>query len=457
MKQFHVIAFCLVALLAAPMTQAQLLPGSDSDNTPNDAHPDRIDRIVAVAGEDIILQSELDQALRSVHQRYANKSSQLPPKNVLKRQVLDRLILMKLQVQRAARNGIHVSNREVQQAVNNVARQQNLSPQQLRQRINGNGGSFATFQRNMRQQVTVQKLRQKVIHDRVQVSDSEVENLLNSASFHAGRVRLQHIVIQLPQGAGPDQIKQAQQKANKARQAITDGMDFQKAAIRFSDAQDALDGGDLGWMGMNEIPRAFGNLVSKMDVGNVSKPLRGPSGFHIIKVLDKDSGDHDVVTQYRVSQILIEPDELLSPQEAQKKAHDLYQQITEEDADFGDLARDNSDDDTSANLGGDLGWMQLKAHGPAIAKALRNLDKGQVSKPFQTPAGIDIIKLKDKRRHDVTDKKQRQRARREIGNRKAKQTYQDFLRQLRSSSFVDIRVPALQDPDKDADQESKNS
>ncbi len=445
MKQISAFFVFSLALLLTPVAHAQFMPGAQPGGA-NSNQPQMIDRIVAVVEDDVILQSDLDQAMQSVQQQYASDPQKLPPHDVLERQVLNRLILMKLQVQHANEQGIRVSKNDVGNAIANIAAGNHMSPDQMRQQITQGGGSFAAFQQQVADQILVQKLRNQVVQSKVQITDAEVDNLLKSPSFSMGKVHLAHIEINLPEGASPADIEAAHKKAVAAENAIKGGMDFTTAAIRYSEGQDALQGGDLGWRSMNEIPPAFADLVAKMKPGDVTPPLRGPSGFHILKLVGVRDSGRDVVTEYHARQILIKPSELVSDQQAQQKAQDLYKQITQQHKDFAKLAKENSDDDTSANIGGDLGWFQIDMHGPAIAKVLKSLHKGEVSQPFQTRVGWDIIKLEGTRQSDITDKARRQRARQAIGNRKAEQVYDDFLRQLRSSSYVNIRIPSLRDP-----------
>ena len=453
MKQISTLFTLSLALLLAPLAHAQFLPGAQPGGAKSD-QAGMIDRIVAVVEGEVILQSRLDQAVQSVKQQYASHPEQLPPPEVLKRQVLNRLILMKLQVQDANKKGIRVAQNEVGNAVANIAQHNKMTPQQLRQTITSRGGSFAAFSRNVANQILVQKLRDQVVRNKVRVTDAEVDNLLKNPSFNAGQVHLAHIEILLPSGASASDIAAAQAKADKVEKALKDGMDFNAAAIRYSDAQDALEGGDLGWRGMNEIPPAFAELVAKLQPGQTTPPLRGPSGFHILKLVGRRDAKRDVVTQYHARQILIKPTELVTASEAQQKAEDIYKKITSKKKDFAELAKKESDDDTSANLGGDLGWFQLQEHGPAIANVIASLDDGEVSKPFQTRVGWDIIQRLGTRERDITEESRRQRARAAIGNRKAKQVYEDFLRQLRSSSFVNIRIKSLRDPSKQTKNQS---
>lgn len=444
MKQFFASLLLTLAVLAPSLAQAQLLPSAQA------RQPVMIDRIVAVADAEVVLQSELDDAVAQVQQQYADHPEQLPPQNVLQRQVLNRLILMKLQLQRAADQNVRVTNGEVDEAVNNVAQQNKLTPQQLQQAVEGRGMSFAAFRRQLGQQLTVQKLRDSVIHDQVTVTDAEVANLLSSAAFKAGEVHLAHIQISTPQGASADEIAKAAAKAERAEQAIKGGMDFNAAAIRFSDAPNALEGGDLGWRHMDEIPSAFTTVVAKMNTGDVSPPLRGPTGFHILKLVDQRGPGKTVITEFHARHILIKPSELVTEQQAEQKARDIYRQLSKDKADFVALAKKYSDDDTTANAGGDMGWFPQNAWGSALAVQLGQLQDGEVSKPFHVAVGWDIVQRLGTRQADKTKDNRRDQARQAIGNRKAEQAYEDYLRELRSSAYVNIRVPELRSPDDQA-------
>jgi len=442
MKRF--LALLLPALVLALPAQAQLLPNAGANAAPA-GQTQLLDRIVAVVNEDVILQSELDNAVRSIQQQYASQPGQLPPMNVLQQQVLDRLILMKLQLQKADDQGVHVSDSQVDQAVAEVAQQNKMSPDQLRAEVQRSGEDFGAFRQQLADQLTVQQLHQSVVHDQVSVTDSEIDNLLASPSYKAGEVHLAHIQISIPSGADAAAIQAAAAKAEQAINAIKGGMDFNAAAIRYSDASDALDGGDLGWRRMDEIPPAFADTVANMKPGDVSPALRGPTGFHIIKLVGQREPSKQIVTEYHARQILLKPSELMTPEQAQQKAQELYDQIVNKHADFAKLAKDNSKDDTTANLGGDMGWFAKDAWGSAIAQQLGQLKENQVSQPFQTGNGWDILQLLGTRQSDLTTQMERDQARQAIGNRKAEQAYDDFLRDLRANAYIDVLVPALRD------------
>lgn len=441
------IAFLLLALAIALPAHAQLLTPTAPNAATAPATSGPLDRIVAVVNEDVILQSELNDAVRSVQQQYASQPDQLPPMDVLQRQVLDRLILMKLQIQKAQDQDVHVSDADIDQAVAGVAEQNKMSTDQLRGEIEKSGGSFAQFRQQLGDQLTVQRLHQGVIRDSVSITDGEVDNLLNSPTYKAGEIHLAHIQISIPSGADAAAIQAAQTKAEQALAAIKGGLDFNAAAIRFSDAPDALDGGDLGWRKMDDIPAAFADTVSAMKPGDVSAALRGPTGFHILKLVDQRQNSKQVVTEFHARQILIKPSELVTPAQAEQKADDLYKQLTSKHADFAQLAKDNSKDDTTANVGGDMGWFKQQDWGTTIGDKVVSLKDNEISQPFQSQAGWHILQRLGSRQSDLTNEIARDQARQAIGNRKAEQVYDDYLRDLRSNAYVNVLVPELRDPD----------
>jgi peptidyl-prolyl cis-trans isomerase SurA len=437
------LASLLLALAIMLPAHAQLLTPAAPASQP-------LDRIVAVVNDDVILQSELNDAVLSVQQQYAGHTEQLPPMNVLQQQVLNRLVLMRLQIQKAQDQGIHVSDADVDQAIQGVAEQNKLSPEQLRAEVERSGASFASFREQLADQITVQRLHQSVVQDSVSVTDSEIDNLLSSPTYKAGEVHLAHIQISIPGGADAAAIQASQAKAEQALASIHGGMDFNAAAIRYSDAPDALEGGDLGWRRLDEIPPAFADTIASMKPGDVSPALRGPTGFHILKLVDQRQSSRKMVTELHARQILIKPSELLTPAQAEQKAQDLYHRIVDKHEDFATLAKENSKDDTSANLGGDMGWFPQQAWGQAIATQLGQLKDNEVSQPFQSAAGWHILQRLGERQSDQTTQIERDQARQAIGTRKSEQAYDDYLRDLRSNAYVDILVPELRAADDQA-------
>ncbi len=434
------IAILLLALALVLPAHAQLLTSATSASQP-------LDRIVAVVNDDVILQSELNEALASVQQQYAGHTDQLPPVNVLQQQVLNRLVLMRLQTQKAQEQGVHVSDADIDQAVQGVAQQNKVSPEQLQAEVERSGSSIAAFRKQLGEQITVQRLHQSVVQDSVSVTDNEIDNLLSGPTYRAGEVHLAHIQVSIPSGADAAAIQASQVKVDQAEAAIKAGADFNATAIRYSDASDALDGGDLGWRRMDEVPPVFADTLENMKPGDVSPPLRGPTGFHILKLVDQRENGRKMVTEMHARQILIKPSELVTPAQAEQKAKDLYNRIVVKHEDFAAVAKENSKDDTTANLGGDMGWFVPQAWGTEIAKQLDPMKDNEVSHPFQSEAGWHIIQRLGSRNSDQTVKLQRDEARQAIGNRKSEQAYDDYLRNLRSNAYVNILAPELRSGD----------
>ena len=432
MKTFFVsLAFALFVAAAAPRAIAQTVAAS--------AQP--LDRIAAVVDEDVVLQSELDRDVARVSAQFAKNPQQLPPHDVLERQMLDRLILQKLQVARADSTGVKVSDADIDQALGLIAKQNNMEVGQLRGMLESQGLDYDQFRKGVREQLIVQRLRQRVAQSRVHVSDAEIDSMLKNGKLHGGDVHLGYIVINVPDGATPEQVDAARAKADEAKKQIDGGMDFAAAAIRYSNAENALQGGDLGWRSRNEFPPALVEAADKLAEGGVSEPLRGPNGFHIIKLIGKrDAGAAQLVTEYNARHLLIKTSELMTSEQAEKKISAIRHQIVGGE-DFAKAAKDSSEDDSNARLGGDLGWFVADAYGPGIEAALKNLKNGETSAPFQTEIGWHLVQLEGTRSTNKAGEMQREEAKNMLFQRKAEDEYESFLRQIRSEAFVDIRLP----------------
>ncbi|HVT31302.1 MAG TPA: peptidylprolyl isomerase [Rhodanobacteraceae bacterium] len=284
-------------------------------------------------------------------------------------------------------------------------------------------------------------MRQGIAQSRVQVSDAEIETLLKNGALHRGQLHLGYILISVPDGATPDQIETAHKKADETKQQIDGGMDFAAAAIRYSDAPNALEGGDLGWRAVEELPQAFAEAADTMQEGQVSAPIRGPNGFHIIKLLGKRAEPGaQMVTEYRARHILFKTSELVSSEQAEKSAAAVRQRIVAGE-DFAKAAKESSEDTATAALGGELGWFNGDAYGPKVTEVVQGMKKGEISEPFQTDAGWHIIELEDTRTTDKTSDLQRDQAKNMLFQRKAEDEYESFLRQIRSEAYVEIRLP----------------
>lgn len=401
---------------------------------------DPVDGIVAVVDEDVILRSELDRAVINIRSQFAERADQLPPPDVLERQVLERLIVMRLQLQRAEAGGVRISDLELEQAVSRIAQQNSLTIDQLRTQLAADGTSYDEFRQQLREELTAQRLRQSIVQSRVSISDTEVDIALASESLKQGQVQIGLILVGIPDGATAEQISTAQTKVEGVKSLIDRGeMDFGAAAIRYSDHQTALEGGDLGWRSFDEIPPLFANLIQGMAPGDVSQPIRGPSGYSLLKLIDKREETNRSLTEYNARGILVRTTEVVDNEQARAKAIALHQRIVGGE-DFAKVAREGSDDATTRNGGGEMGWFPLQAWGTAVADAIARLSDGELSEPFASDVGWHIIERKGVREQDITEESRRNAAREQIGRRKADEEFERFIRQLRDEAYIENRL-----------------
>lgn len=429
----------LPALLAAAMLAVAAVPAPPA--SAQQLQP--VDHIVAVVEEDVILRSELDIALRNVLAQYAGQEAQLPPRDVLERQVLERLVLVRLQVARAESTGIRVEDAEVDQAVAAIAAQNGVTPDQLAARLAADGLSLAGFRQSLREELMIQRLRQRFAQTRVRVTDAEVDAALASQDAGGAQYRLAHILVALPDGATAEQIAVAQEKIEGVKSLIDRGeMDFAAAAVRYSDSPNALEGGDLGWRSLDEIPQAFAQAVQSLQPGQFLGPVRGPSGFQLlqlVEVRDASQAGPQVVTEYQARHILVRVAPDADDAAARARIDTLHARLAG-GADFAELARAHSGDVNTAPRGGDLGWFQADAFGPEFATQLAALADGQYSAPFRTVAGWHIVQRQGSRQADAAELNRRSQVRSSIGQRKLEEEWSRFLRELRGQAFVDFRL-----------------
>lgn len=399
-----------------------------------------VDSIVAVVDEDIILRSELDQALEGIRRQYRGRENQLPPADVLERQVLERLTLVRLQLQRAEATGIRVTDTEVDEAIGRILSQNRIDFTQFQQQLQADGYSLPEFRRTMREELMVQKLRQRVVDSRADVSPSELEIALASGVHNRGEVKLSVLLVAVPDGASAEQIETARTKVEGVRKLIADGsMDFSAAAIRYSDAPQALEGGDLGWRRYDQVPPSFADLVASMEVGETSQPLRTPSGFYLVKVTDKRETSQIVITEFNLRKILVKVTELQSDADAQRAIEAIHARLKKGE-DFGKLARELSEDEATAPLSGDMGWFAMEGMQPEFAELVSSLKDGEYSAPVRDTSGYAILQRQATRQADRTEDYVRNQVRESLRQRKGEEAYEQFVRQLRGEAFIELRL-----------------
>jgi len=404
-----------------------------------------LDGIVAVVGDDVITQRELVERINLAEQQLAQRGARAPNRDVLIRQVMERMVVERVQLQEARRVGISIDEITLNRTMESIAAENDLTLLQLRNALAAEGVDFAAFRQQIRDELTIAQLRRRQVDNRLRVGEQEIDDLIAAESGAIDRdirYQLSHILVALPQGADSATIAAARVKAEGLRARARAGEDFANLAISHSDAPDALDGGDMGWRGAADIPTLFARNVILMRPGEISPVLRSPNGFHIVKLVDREAGAELKVTQTRARHILISPDQIRTEQEAQAQARSLYNRIRE-GASFADLARGHSDDVGSAARGGELGWLSPGETVPAFEEAMSRLAVGQISTPIQSPFGWHIIEVQERRQVDASRDLLRARAQEVLQNRKREEETELWLRRLRDEAFVEYRVEGL--------------
>jgi len=402
-----------------------------------------LDRVAAIVNDDIVLASELDQRLELVRQQIgAREETRLPPEDVLRQQVLDRLILENIQLQIAERQGIRVSDRQLNEALNRIAAQNNLTLEQFREALIAEGQDYALAREQIRREILLTQVQQSSANRRISVSEQEVQSFLNSELGQQqvqAEFQLRNILFALPENATPEMISQAEQKAADARRQLVEGTPFAELAIAVSNAPNALQGGELGWRRESELPEALARAISKLSPGEISQPVRTPGGFHLLLVEDKRGGKVQLVEQTKVRHILLSPNEIRSGEQARRLINDLYQRLREGQP-FDELARRYSDDAASGSQGGDLGWTQNGQMVPEFEQVMNSTAKGEISEPFESRFGWHILQVQDYRTQDLGEEMLTSQARSSIRQRKFTEELSNWLREIRSQAYIERKI-----------------
>ncbi|HEX4896701.1 MAG TPA: peptidylprolyl isomerase [Solimonas sp.] len=407
------------------------------------AEPQPLDRILVVVNDGVILDSELERALAEARQQIRSRGISAPPEGVLRGQVLERLILQRVQTQRAQQAGIRVDDRELNEVLTNLAQQNGMNLAEFADAVRKDGLDFLAVREQVRDEVTIQRLRAKEVDGRVSVSDQDVDLLLSTQGANENlEYRLAHILVSIPEGAAAEGREQARAKAQGLVKKLKDGEDFAALAIAHSDGQQALLGGDLDWRRAGDLPSLFAATAAKLAPGQVSELLETSSGFHLIKLVDQRGGEvRKTVTETHARHILVTTNAVRNDEQARLLARDLYTRL-QAGEDFAKLAREYSDDPGSKNSGGDLGFQGPGVFVPEFQVRLDQLKDGELSPPFRTQYGWHVASLIERRSRDTTDETRRARARAAIGNRKSAEEYDIWLRRLRNEAYVEYRQAA---------------
>ena len=399
-----------------------------------------LDRIVAVVNEDVIAASELETKTRELILQLRENGTSLPPLEILQAQVLERMISKRLQLQTADHLGLTVDDATLTKAIANIAQRNKITLLELKEALEADGINFNLFREQLREDILINRLKQKEVINRISITEQDVRNYLareTGSSRQRSAVHLLHILVATPEGAAPEDVQAAKEKAERLLKEIRDGADFSDLAIRESDGRQALDGGDLGWIESSRIPSLFTQVVDKMEDGAVSEPIRNASGYHIVKLQETKGTRRMMISQTHARHILINTNEIVSDSEARRRLEVLRERI-EAGESFENLARSHSDDKASAIKGGDLGWTSPGDMVPLFEQQMDRLTDGQISQPFETQFGWHIVQVLERREYDNTEEVMKNTAREEIRKQKSEEAIDLWLRRLRDEAYVEV-------------------
>jgi peptidyl-prolyl cis-trans isomerase SurA len=423
----------VVALLSAPLTLADELSETG----------EFLDGIAAVVDEGVVLKSQVRNQLAQITTRARDQGMQMPPADVLEEQVLERLILTQIQLQRAERIGLQVSDAMLNNAIESIAQQNGVAFEDMPRLLAQDGMDYGDFRRSLREDMTVDNLRRIEVGQSINVSEREIEQCIADLEGNVvanSDYELSHILLTLTENASAEEVAEVEALAGQIHAQLQNGADFREMAARYSKGPTALEGGSLGWMQGQQVPTIFVDILQDMGAGDVSAPIRAASSFHIVRVDNLRSAvERSEINQSRVRHILVTPNEIIDDATARQRLDDALEKIRAGD-DFGEHAKLLSDDPGSANLGGDLGWAEPTAFAPEFAQTIESSEIGVVSDPFRTQFGWHILEVMERRIYDNTEDLKERNCDLKIRNGKMEQESQLWMQRLRDESFVDKRI-----------------
>lgn len=403
-----------------------------------------LDRIAAVVNDGVVLVSQLDAQTDEVTERLRQQKTELPPRNVLRRQLLERLIIEEVQVQRADRIGIEVSEEMLNGALNEVAQRNRIGFPDLPQALAQQGVDYRDFRDEIRRQLTLQLLRQRDVIGRINISPRELEQFMarqQKAPDQNAEYNISHILISVPVTASPEQIESREQRAREVYDKVKAGEDFARLAVAYSESSTNIEGGALGWRRGSQLPSIIAERIPQMKAGDISEPIRTPSGFHLFRVNEIRGGEQQaVVAQVHLRHILLKTSELEDDQTVETKLGSIRERILTGGEDFTAIAAVTSQDPGSAADGGDLGWAGPGTFVPEFERAVAGLQENDITQPFKTQYGWHIVQMLGRRDHDATEDNRRQRAFAELRESKSEEETELWLRRLRDEAFVEYRM-----------------
>ena len=402
----------------------------------------KLDRIVAIVDQTVVTEQELESRITTVTAQFKKQGTELPPEDILRKQILERLITDTLQIQYAAQTGLKVDDNQLDKTIERIAEQNQMTLTEFSEALAKDGVSMRKFRSDIRNEITIARLREREVDGRVNVSESEIDNFLTSQAANnenQDEFEISHILIRTPEEGATEDVQKAKAKVDSAVNELNTGKSFAKVSASFSDAPNALEGGNLGWKSGAQMPALFLDALKTMQIGDISPPLRSPNGFHVLKLTNKRGGNSPLVIQQTHSRhILIKLSEIMSEKEGKLKMENIKERLDNGEK-FEVLARQYSEDSTASN-GGDLGWVNPGDTVPQFEKAMNELKDNQISQPIRTQFGWHIIQVIERRSQDMSKEAARLKARQEIRAKKADEAYQDWIRELRDRAYVELRL-----------------
>ena len=409
---------------------------------PASADIERLDGIVAVVNDDVVLASELVERRDAVHDRLRQEgATEMPPTDVLMSQLMERLVIENIQLQMANQRGIVIDDETLTQAVNQFAIQNEMSLDAFRESLEAEGQSYRKLREDVRRELQLQRVQRLLVNRRITITDQDLDDLVASPFFQemiSDEYRVGHILLAVD-GAEPDTIARAARAADEVVAQLRDGADFAQMAMEHSAASTALEGGDLGWRGAGELPSLFAEQIVAMSPGETADPIRNSLGFHVVQLLEQRGVSRERQMQSLVRHILVQPSAIRSPDETRDLIFDVRERLRDGE-DFAELAKEFSDDPGSALAGGELGWSDGSDFVPEFRDVMLALDVGEVSTPFESLHGWHVLEVLDRRDRDMSDEARRNMAMRVLHSRRFEEELQEWLQEIRDEAYVEMRI-----------------
>lgn len=404
-----------------------------------------IDRVAVIVDDDVVMESELDAQVEAISARMQGQGAQLPPRDVLRAQVLEHLIVQQLQMQIAERADVSVEEAELNQALEQMRSSNNMTEAQFLAQLEQEGMSVGELRESIRREMIISRVQRGVLNNRIEITEHDVDSFLASKEgqfWNAPDYRIAHILLPTSGGADEAAVQAVEQRAQELYERLQAGEDFGQLATTYSAGQFALEGGDWGWRSPTELPELFAQQVAEMQVGDVSEPFRSGAGFHILTIKDQRGNEQALVEQTKVRHVLLKPSAILSDEEARQRLLKMRQDALD-GADFGAFAKEHSDDIGSKLSGGDLGWSLPGQFVPEFEEAMARTDVGDISMPFRSEHGWHILQVEDRRQQDMSERVKRNQAKNMLRNRRFEEELPIWLQEIRDEAYVEVKLPEI--------------